>query len=101
MADPGHSLVEQDAAGFVRRAAALVSWLMIQGCAAEPEHVTESPVGDLTITEIRRIGANEADLSSLGSMLVAPNGDLLVTQMDDNVIRVFAPSGESRTIAQE
>lgn len=98
MAGPCHSLVEQDAAGFVRRPVALFTCLLIQGCAVDAEPITESPVGDLTITEIRRIGATEADLSSVGSMLVASNGDLLVTQMEDNVIRVFTISGDSRTI---
>lgn len=75
--------------------------LTIASCSGSEAPDPEAAQGDLSITEARRIDATTADLSSIGSMLVASNGDVLVTQMEDNVIRVFPPSGVSRTIGRD
>ena len=85
----------------MRRVLGLLLTIGVMSCNPAGEPMVEQQLGELAITELRRIDAEQADLSHVGSLLVAPNGDLMVTQMEDNLIRVFHPSGESTTIGRD
>jgi hypothetical protein len=52
----------------------------------------------LPVTRELSIAPDVADLSAIGSIAVSPRGDILVGQMDDNLIKVFAPNGAVSTI---
>jgi hypothetical protein len=52
----------------------------------------------LTVTRDLLIAPEVADLSPVGSAAVSPRGHILIGQMDDNLIKVFAPNGAVSTI---
>ncbi|MGH7582589.1 MAG: hypothetical protein ACREL5_05135 [Gemmatimonadales bacterium] len=58
-------------------------------------------VPHLSATRDLDIDAASADLSRTSWMTVSRSGDILVAQMDDGVIKVFSPAGQSRTIGHK
>lgn len=79
----------------------LVLALLLFGCAA-PTGDADDPgtAAALQLTEELRIDAETADLSRVGYMLVNANGDILVTQGADGVIKVFEAGGAVRTVGR-
>jgi hypothetical protein len=64
-------------------------------------HVTASVAQapkPLTVTRDLLIAPDVADLSAIGSVAVSPRGHILIGQIDDNLIKVFAPNGAVSTI---
>ncbi|MBP6443379.1 MAG: hypothetical protein KA267_05110 [Gemmatimonadales bacterium] len=55
----------------------------------------------LTITRDLLVPPSDADLAGSGVVAVSPKGQILVAQMDDNLIKVFAPGGATTTIGQK
>jgi hypothetical protein len=74
-------------------------FVLIIGCnnAPSPGSTNDNRAGgeELTISRDLTIDAATADLSRVGMMLVSASGDMLLTQAEDGVIRVFNASGES------
>lgn len=60
-----------------------------------PSQALAQGVPVLPVTRDLRIDPATADLTGVGVMLVARNGEILVAQSDDQVIRYFSPSGAS------
>ncbi|MDX2262214.1 MAG: hypothetical protein SFU84_11015 [Gemmatimonadales bacterium] len=69
--------------------------LLALGTAASASAQAPKP---LTVTRDLLIAPEEADLSPVGSAAVSPRGHILIGQMDDNLIKVFAPNGAISTI---
>ena len=76
------------------RFASLVA-LLVLGPTTSASAQTPKP---LTVTRDLLIAPEEADLSPVGSAAVSPRGHILIGQMDDNLIKVFAPNGAVSTI---
>lgn len=81
------------------RLVVLVLALLVLGCASEdrdaPGTISEAVFG---VTEDSRVDAEAADLSRAGFMLVSEAGEILVTQPQDDVIKVFGPDGTARVV---
>lgn len=67
---------------------------------AESGTTADAPFAEWTIAEDLRIDPASADLTSGGIMIVARNGDILLTQTQDNNIRVFGHDGSMTTIGR-
>lgn len=87
-----------------RRAVRIVclSWLAIlAACSGSSDHASApQPFGEWSLAEDLRIDPVTADLTSGGYMLVARNGDILISQTPDNMIRVFKHDGGTGTIGR-
>lgn len=70
--------------------------LLVAGCRSGDDSLRhdKSVAGSTTLPDLR-IDPDEADLSSVGVMLVANDGRILVAQTQDGLIRVFGPDGTS------
>ncbi len=74
---------------------------VLGACGGEQEgDDADAPTGALTLIEERRIDANTADLSGVGYLLVAENGDIIVTQSQDKLLKVFRPDGSTTTMGR-
>jgi hypothetical protein len=73
----------------------------LAGCGpAETDDAAAEAFAEWTAVEDLRIDPATADLTSGGVMLVARNGDILITQSQDNNIRVFKHDGGTATIGR-
>jgi hypothetical protein len=81
-------------------AGAMFALLAACGGGAEMGEEAE-PFAEWSLVEDLRIDPVTADLTSGGVMLVARNGDILLTQSQDNMIRVFKTDGSTATIGRE
>jgi len=74
---------------------------VLGACGGEQEgNDADAPTGSLTLVEERRIDANTADLSGVGYLLVADNDDIIVTQSQDKLLKVFRPDGSTTTMGR-
>lgn len=82
------------------RWARLAIALSLFGCDGAADNDIEESFAEWSIVEDLRIDPVTADLTSGGVMLVAQNGDMLITQSQDNNIRVFKHDGTTMTIGR-
>lgn len=100
MANPRDSLVERP--GQLRRTPRCLALAAVLGACggAQGGSGAAAPMGELTLVEERRIDADSADLSGVGYLLVADNGDIIVTQSQDKLLKVFRPDGSTSTMGR-
>lgn len=74
--------------------------LLLVIVAGAPAAVAAQALPTFTLTREMLISPEEADLSPVGTMAVAPSGEIFLSQGEDNRITVFSPAGEARQIGR-
>lgn len=102
MEDPRDSLVQWPGQlSRTSRSVALALASSLGACGGDQQaRDAAAPTGELALVEERRIDANTADLSGVGYLLVADNGDIIVTQSQDKLLKVFRPDGTTTTMGR-
>ena len=84
------------------RPSLLVLPFLLLGCQIRDSGSSaEGAVDSLGLAEDLRIDAETADLTRVGFMLVSRSGEIVVTQSQDEIIKVFPPSGEVRVVGRK
>lgn len=83
-----------------RSALFLVALLAAGGCGGPSGEPAERAIGDLAIADSMRISAAEADLTRIGMAVVSPDGDIVVSQPEDNQLKVFREGKPPRIIGR-
>jgi hypothetical protein len=77
-----------------------ISTLLLVALAGTPAVAIAQALPTFTLTRELLISPEEADLASRGAMAVAPSGEVFVAQGTENLIKVFATSGEARQVGR-
>lgn len=78
-----------------------LSLLGLAACSQADSRGEARPVGELAITDSMRITAEDADLTRIGMVVISPDGDIVVSQPEENHIKVFGDREPVRIVGRQ